>query len=80
MDPNYEMLRTEIAKMLHVTTQEVDPDANLTDLGIDSMRLMTLFLALDMRGLAVDYAMFLEQPTLNGIWESTGQRVPGAAT
>ncbi|SNR82507.1 phosphopantetheine-binding protein [Puniceibacterium sediminis] len=73
MDANYAMLRAEVAKLLHISPEEVDADENLTDLGIDSMRLMTLFLALDTQGLAVEYSMFLERPTMNGIWEATGQ-------
>ncbi|KMK66994.1 phosphopantetheine-binding protein [Puniceibacterium sp. IMCC21224] len=73
MTPTFETLRTEVARQLRTDPATLGPDDSLLDLGLDSMRLMSLFVELENQGLVVDYALFLERPTLSGIWAAAGQ-------
>lgn len=73
MQADYAALRAELARLLHEAPDALDPDENLVERGLDSMRLMTLFMAMEADGTPVDFGMVLERPTLNGIWAAAGQ-------
>ena len=72
MNADFDLLRTRVARLLRSDPAEIDPGASLTDLGLDSLRLMKLTLELEAQGLTLDYGAVLEQPTLAGIWRAAG--------
>lgn len=59
-----EELRTEIAAALEVAPEQVDPDIDLTDQGLDSVRLMGLMGRIQDAGHSVDYADLADDPRL----------------
>lgn len=69
-----EHLRADIAAILHEDPEEIGLDDNLIDLGLDSMRLMTLTLKWQEDGLALDFAALAECFTLAGWWEVISAR------
>ena len=78
MSADLSLLRAAVARLLRCDPADIDPEASLTDLGLDSLRLMKLTLDLEAQGLTLDYGAVLEQPTLIGIWRAAGGD-PGAA-
>ncbi|SCW90772.1 phosphopantetheine-binding protein [Ancylobacter rudongensis] len=63
-----ETMRADIARMLHEDPEEIGNGDSLLDLGLDSMRAMNLVLKWSEGGLALDFAEFAENPTLDGWW------------
>ncbi len=63
-----EGIRTEIAQMIGVPPADVTDDANLMDLGLDSIRAMSLVQRWADAGTAVDFAELAEEPTLRYWW------------
>lgn len=61
-------MRAEIAAILHEGPAEIGDEDNLMDLGLDSMRAMTLVQRWQDRGLKVEFAAFAEVPTLAHWW------------
>lgn len=63
-----ETMRADIARMLHEDPEEIGGGDSLIDLGLDSMRAMNLVLKWSESGLALDFAAFAENPTLDDWW------------
>lgn len=59
-----EQLRKDIAAALGVQVSEVDPQADLLDQGLDSVRMMGLVDRLAAAGHSVDFADLAEDPRL----------------
>lgn len=60
-----EELRVEVATALGVASEQVDTDADLADLGLDSVRLMGVVEGIIARGYDVDYVDLAEDPRLD---------------
>ncbi|MER2537184.1 MAG: phosphopantetheine-binding protein [Rhizobiaceae bacterium] len=69
-----ERMRADIAAMIHEEPEAIGLDDNLMDLGLDSMRLLTLILAWQEAGVDLDFAEFAERFTLAGWWEAVRRR------
>ena len=74
-----ERMRADIAAMIHEDPDEIADDDNLIDLGLDSMRAMTLVtswrdLGRD-GGLDLDFSEFAQDPTLSGWWAVVERRL-----
>ncbi len=67
-DFTMETLRRDIARMIHVDASEIGANDNLMDLGLDSMRAMTLVLSWEQRGLKLDFSQLAADVTLAGWW------------
>lgn len=65
----FERMRADIARAIHEEPENVGPHDNLLDLGLDSMRAMSLVLAWSEAGVELDFSVLAEQPTLGGWWE-----------
>lgn len=63
-----ERLVADVAEVLGTDPAGIGYDDDLIDLGMDSIRLMTLAESWRQRGLDVDIAELIEQPTLIG-WQ-----------
>lgn len=70
----FDRLRADIAAILHEEPAEIGPDDNLMDLGLDSMRVMTLLLKWQEEGMKADFAALAEHATLQGWWEVISAR------
>lgn len=60
----YDDLRAELACMLDLAPDALGDGDNLLDLGLDSMRLMSLILDWEGRGIPADYSTLIEGQTL----------------
>ncbi len=69
MAPTLERMRSEVAKSLGVSVEEVGLDDHLPDLGLDSIRAMLLARSWSGEGARVDFASLAERPTLRA-WHS----------
>lgn len=63
-----EQMRREIAEMLHEDPSDILDDDNLMDLGLDSMRVMTLVLRWNKAGAAVEFSDMAAVATLAQWW------------
>lgn len=61
-------MRADVARLIDLEPEEVADDANLADLGLDSMRLMQLAMGWEQAGLAVDFGVLAEYSTLGDWW------------
>lgn len=61
-------MRADVARLIDLEPEEVADDANLADLGLDSMRLMQLAMGWEQAGLAVDFGVLAEHSTLRDWW------------
>ncbi len=61
-------MRRDVAALLGIDPAGIGDDDNLSDLGLDSMRLMQLVLGWEERGLRADYGIFAEEVSLAGWW------------
>jgi len=66
--PTLEDMRAEIAQMIGVPVSDVADEANLMDLGLDSIRAMSLAQKWANAGAAVDFSELAEEPTLRHWW------------
>ena len=57
-------IRAEVAELLGVSADTVDPDGNLVSQGLDSIRMMSLAGRWRRRGIAVDFATLAATPTI----------------
>lgn len=62
-------IRSDVAELLEVAPESIRPDDNLFDLGLDSVRVMTLVERWRAAGAAVEFPDLAEQPEL-GHWQS----------
>lgn len=69
-----ERLRDDIAHILHESPEDIGLDDNLMDLGLDSMRAMSLVTRWGSTGLTLDFSEFAARPTLSGWWEVIERR------
>ncbi|RAU96226.1 non-ribosomal peptide synthetase, partial [Mycobacterium colombiense] len=60
-----EDIRAEVAELLGVDVDAVQPRGNLISQGLDSIRIMTLAGRWRRRGIAIDFATLAEQPTID---------------
>jgi aryl carrier-like protein len=63
-----ERMRDDIARLLRMPAGEIGEDDDLGDLGLDSMRAMTLLQRWAEAGLALDFAEMAERPSLTAWW------------
>lgn len=61
-------LRADVAAALHETPEDIGYDDNLLDLGLDSMRVLSLVLKWGKSGIALEFSDLAEHTTLNGWW------------
>lgn len=61
-------MRADVARLIDLEPEEVADDADLSDLGLDSMRLMQLAMGWEQAGLAVDFGVLAEYSTLGDWW------------
>ncbi|MEV6599794.1 phosphopantetheine-binding protein [Actinoplanes sp. NPDC051346] len=61
-------LQAQIAEVLGEPADSFGPDDDLLDVGLDSIRLMTLVERWRAGGLRVGFIDLAEQPTVNGWW------------
>lgn len=65
-----ERMRADIAEVLDVTPADIGNDDSLTDLGLDSLRVMTLVAQWGDAGADFEFGDFVAAtPTLAGWWE-----------
>lgn len=69
-----ERMREDIAAVIGEQPEAIGPDDSLLDLGLDSMRLMTLMLEWEEAGASPDFGEFAERFTLAGLWEAVQRR------
>lgn len=69
MGISFDRIRADIAEALNMAPDEISDDDNLYDLGIDSMRLMSLVLGWQDQGPGLDFGRLLESQTL-GEWRA----------
>lgn len=67
MTATIEKLRADIAEIIGLPVGEVGDEDNLMDLGLDSIRVMTLALKWEQEGLRLDFATLAEEMTL-AVW------------
>ncbi|MGV0745740.1 AMP-binding protein [Mycolicibacterium sp. XJ870] len=73
-------IRETVAEILGVSSDAVDPEADLVEQGLDSLRIMSLAGRWRRQGVAVDFAALTAAPTVSA-WArlvSSGRRAPGA--
>jgi len=70
-----DLMREDIAALIHIDPEEIGEDDNLADLGLDSMRAMNLVLLWQERGVHLDFALMAERPTLAGWWQLARHRM-----
>ena len=63
-DSLLERLRHEVAELLQQDPQDIEDDDNLLDLGLDSIRIMSLVERWRGAGMTVEFVQLAEQPTL----------------
>lgn len=64
-----EDMRMDIAGALDIPAADLSNNANLFDLGLDSIRVMDLFLRWEADGLNADFSRFYEAATLEAWWQ-----------
>ncbi|WP_160008866.1 phosphopantetheine-binding protein [Rhizobium sp. 18055] len=70
-----DLMRRDIAAMIHIDPDEIGADDNLMDLGLDSMRAMNLVLLWQERGVQLDFSELATGPTLAGWWQFAKRRM-----
>ncbi|MFC4855460.1 phosphopantetheine-binding protein [Actinophytocola glycyrrhizae] len=73
-----EVIRAEVAALLHQSPDEVDEKENLFESGLDSIRLLTLLERWREVGVAVSFVELAEQPTLEHWLKLLASRQPAA--
>jgi aryl carrier-like protein len=63
-----EAMRADLARALRLPPEEIGDDDDLVDLGLDSMRAMTLLARWSERGVALELAAVSETVTLGAWW------------
>lgn len=74
-----DLMRDDIAAMIHIDPEEIGGDDNLMDLGLDSMRAMNLVLLWRERGVHLDFSQLATRPTLAGWWLIAKQHMDAMA-
>jgi aryl carrier-like protein len=63
-----DQMRADLARALRLPPEEIGDDDDLVDLGLDSMRAMTLLARWSERGLALELSAVAEAVTLGAWW------------
>ncbi len=71
-----ERMRTDVARMIEATPDEVGDHDDLMDLGLDSMRLLGLVMRWGETGIPLEFSDLAEHATLHGWWQVV-QRLQG---
>ncbi|HXS86961.1 MAG TPA: amino acid adenylation domain-containing protein [Mycobacterium sp.] len=71
-------VRAEVAELLGVTADSVDPGGNLVSQGLDSIRMMSLAGKWRRRGVDVDFAALVAEPTVEA-WSLLVKAAPAAS-
>lgn len=71
-----ERMREDIAKVLHEDASEIRDDDNLIDLGLDSIRAMTLLTRWREAGAHIDFADMAQRPELGYWWRLVRDGLP----
>lgn len=66
-------MRADIARIIGEDPSEIGDEDSLIDLGLDSIRVMTLIQRWGERGLKLDFARLAEKPTLAHWWSIANQ-------
>lgn len=61
---DFDRIRADVAAALYTTPDQIGLEDNLTDLGLDSMRIMTLVTEWQEQGMELDFLSFAEETTL----------------
>jgi aryl carrier-like protein len=61
---NFEKIHTDVALALFTTPDQIAMDDNLADMGLDSMRIMSLVTQWQEEGMELDFIAFAETLTL----------------
>ncbi|OCX61281.1 hypothetical protein BFP70_01500 [Thioclava sp. SK-1] len=64
MSFHFDTIRTDVAQALFMAPDDIGMEDNLGDLGLDSMRIMTLVLGWQDKGLTANFLSFAEDQTL----------------
>lgn len=70
-----ERMRADIARMLHEQPEDIAPDDNLIDLGLDSMRVLNLLVSWNETGIGLDFSEIAEHTSLQGWWNVVQHRL-----
>lgn len=68
MSLTLEQMRQDLAKILLEDPEDIQDDDNLIDLGLDSMRAMTLASRWQAAGAKLDFSDMAAEPTLGAWW------------
>ncbi|MDI1481028.1 isochorismatase family protein [Polyangium sp. y55x31] len=71
-----EHLRSEVAELLECPASDIRSGDSLLDLGLDSIRLMTLVERLRAAGIDISFVELAERATLDDWWEILSARLP----
>jgi len=71
-------MRADVARLIDLEPEEIGDDDNLSDLGLDSVRLMQLVMGWEQAGLAVDFGILAEFSTLGDWWREVVAPQTGA--
>jgi len=67
---SFDQMRADIAEILEQPPGSIGSEDNLMDLGLDSLRAMSLLMAWNDKGVALDFAEFAAAPpTLSRWWD-----------
>jgi aryl carrier-like protein len=70
-----ERMRADIADILNEAPEEIGDDDNLMDIGLDSLRAMTLVTGWSGSGIEYEFGDFASaEPTLAGWWDLVSRR------
>lgn len=78
MSLTLEQMRADIAQIIELDAAEVGDSDNLSDLGLDSLRLMELVTRWEQAGAVVDFGIFAEHATLGEWWAELSKLRAGA--
>lgn len=77
MTVDFDKIREDVAKALYTSPEEIGLNDNLADMGLDSMRIMTLVTEWQEQGMELDFLTFAEDVTL-AAWKAAYEAQQGA--
>ncbi len=78
MSLTFEQMRADVAVALDLSPADIRAEDNLYDLGLDSMRLMSLAMEWQEQGADLDFGLLLESQTLADWWAAVEAQRQGA--
>ncbi|MEF3365038.1 isochorismatase family protein [Methylocystis sp. 9N] len=73
-------LKTQLLTMVEIDEEQFDPNENLIDYGLDSVRTMAIVSEWRKLGIDVSFVDLARQPTLNGWWELIERKLAANAS